>query len=1312
MSGELRLLILEDRPADAELAMRELRDAGIQFVAKCVATEADFLAQLRDSPPDLILADYSLPAYDGLTALASVQKECPEIPFVFVSGTLGEETAIEALHQGATDYVLKQRLSRLGPAVQRAMREIGERTRRRQAEELLRASERNYREIFNATNDALFLHDAATGAILDVNQMALDMFGYTREEMPTHLPGDPLSAGGPFSHEEAVRQVRQAAAAGPQVFEWHSKRKNGELFWSEIALRAANIGGQDRVLAVVRDITGRKAVEEALRNSEHRSRILFEYAPDAYSLYDLQGKFVDGNKAAEALSGYQREELIGKSFLELNLLTPEGIALAATRLAQNARGEPAGPDEFTFRRKDGSEVTIEVCTYPVRFGDEVLVLGTTRDITPRKNAERALAESREFRQAILDKIPDPAWLKDTQGRFLACNEPLAQLCGLKAKDVIGKTAFDIIPAEAERLMREDQEVAATRKPIRVERPLTDALGRKRWFDTIKSPILNERGEVTSVVGISRETTERRQTDEALRVSEERFRSIWEHSIDGMRLTDREGRILAVNDAFCRFVKLPPEKLIGEVFSVAYEGHGLEEVEAYRRHFEAGTFAPRMTEHFRLWNSEDLDVEVSSSFVESGSQSKTLLSIFRDVAERKRAEARVAAVSHLGHQLSTARSAREAGEIIVAAADRLLGWDACTFDLYSAEKERLSYVLNRDTINGQRVDFPPVCPDGPPALHDRRVIEAGGQLILKEGVPAMLPGAKPFGDTARPSASIMLVPARAGAEVVGILSLHSYAPKAYDERGLETLQMLADHCAGALKRISAQEALAVSEANYRSLVERSPDAILLHRDGAFVYANPASLKLFGATKPQQLLGRQVFDIVPPENRELIGQRIAQAAEGGMTPLLEQRVLRLDGTAFDAEAISIPFVYEGKPAVQTIMRDITGRKLLEHQLRQSQKMEAIGQLAGGVAHDFNNMLAVIRGNAELLLMDADQHASGTNECLKQIMAASERAANLTRQLLVFSRKQVMQSQPLALNKVIAELTKMLKRIIGEHIDLECRYADPLPFVQADAGMLEQVLLNLAVNARDAMPRGGHLLIATDTASFDAAYSRNHPGAGTGEFVRLTVTDTGTGIAPEHLPRIFEPFFTTKELGKGTGLGLATVYGIVQQHQGWIEVSSQPGAGATFKIFLPVIPSPAVTAAASKAETQVPGGAETILLVEDEYAVRAVTRRVLESQGYRIYEATTVREALEVWRSHAEEVELLLTDIVMPQGLTGRELAEQLRAQRPALKVIFMSGYSADVVGKDTGFFRRTKSSFLQKPCSARTILETVRRCLDEK
>jgi CheY-like chemotaxis protein len=263
-----------------------------------------------------------------------------------------------------------------------------------------------------------------------------------------------------------------------------------------------------------------------------------------------------------------------------------------------------------------------------------------------------------------------------------------------------------------------------------------------------------------------------------------------------------------------------------------------------------------------------------------------------------------------------------------------------------------------------------------------------------------------------------------------------------------------------------------------------------------------------------------------------------------------------------------------------------------------------------------------------------------------------------------------------------------------------------------MIEQVILNLVVNARDAMPAGGQLRVATECVRFDEAQARAIAEGRAGEFACLTVSDTGTGIAPDVLPRVFEPFFTTKEVGKGTGLGLATVYGIVQQHHGWIEVASRIGEGSAFKVFLPAIPAPERRAELVAAEAAVPGGTETVLLVEDDHAVRMTTRRVLESKGYKVREATCPREALELWNHCGPEIELLLTDIIMPEGMTGRTLAERLREQRPDLKVIFMSGYSADVVGKDSEFLRRTRSYFLQKPSSARTLLQTMRQCLDGK
>jgi len=404
----------------------------------------------------------------------------------------------------------------------------------------------------------------------------------------------------------------------------------------------------------------------------------------------------------------------------------------------------------------------------------------------------------------------------------------------------------------------------------------------------------------------------------------------------------------------------------------------------------------------------------------------------------------------------------------------------------------------------------------------------------------------------------------------------------------------------------------------------------------------------------------------------------------------------------------------PAVRRALREAEERgqrKALEAQLRQAQKMEEIGQLAGGVAHDFNNLLVVIRGNAEIVLMDPAKLSQENRECLGQIIAAAERAANLTRQLLVFSRKQPMQFQPLNLNQVVENLSKMLNRIIGENIEVQCSYEPHLPFVNADVGMMEQVLVNLVVNARDAMPRGGRLVITTQQTSFQPADAPSHPEARAGQFVCLSVSDTGTGIAPEHLPHIFEPFFTTKPLGKGTGLGLATVYGIVKQHEGWVGVSTQVGSGAIFKIFLPAVAPPAAGTETLQAEQAGRGGSEGVLLVEDDLAVRLLTRRLLESSGYRVWEATTGPEALELWHHHVGEIDLLLTDVVMPEGMTGHELAELVRAQKPGLKVIFISGYGADATGKSTEFIRRTRRYFLQKPFPAAILLDTVRQCLDE-
>ncbi|HEX5397458.1 MAG TPA: ATP-binding protein [Verrucomicrobiae bacterium] len=383
-------------------------------------------------------------------------------------------------------------------------------------------------------------------------------------------------------------------------------------------------------------------------------------------------------------------------------------------------------------------------------------------------------------------------------------------------------------------------------------------------------------------------------------------------------------------------------------------------------------------------------------------------------------------------------------------------------------------------------------------------------------------------------------------------------------------------------------------------------------------------------------------------------------------------------------------------------------LEQQLRQSQKMESVGQLAAGVAHDFNNMLTIIQGHSSALLAKPSL-PSEMLDPVQAIFFAAERAAGLTRQLLMFSRKNVMQPKPLDLKETVSNMTKLLGRLLGENVSLQFHSADSLPSVQGDAGMIEQVVMNLAVNARDAMPQGGTLTIGIDLMAIDAAYAEMRPDARPGYFLRLRIADTGTGMDAATLGRIFEPFFTTKEVGKGTGLGLATVYGIVKQHEGWIEVNSEPGKGATFDVFFPISEKPMAPAKPEvAAKTPVTGGNESILLVEDEAILREMARDILKDCGYRLFEASTGKEALALWQACGNQIDLLLTDMVMPDGISGVDLAEQLLADRPELKIIFTSGYSSTEISAE--LLAHSQARFLQKPYSHTTLARTVRDCLD--
>ena len=479
------------------------------------------------------------------------------------------------------------------------------------------------------------------------------------------------------------------------------------------------------------------------------------------------------------------------------------------------------------------------------------------------------------------------------------------------------------------------------------------------------------------------------------------------------------------------------------------------------------------------------------------------------------------------------------------------------------------------------------------------------------------------------------------------------------------------------------------------------------EGKFIDANPAVVQMLGYPDREALLHVSARDLyVDPADR----QRWQQLIGGdNVVRRFEVQLRRGDGSNIWVEE-NIHAVRDADGRVvwfEGSIEDITERRNLEAQLRHSQKMESVGQLAAGVAHDFNNVLTIIKGHADLLLARGNLSAEFFDP-LGKISSASDRAANLTRQLLTFSRRQVMQQRVIDLNVVITSVGRILERTLGEDVAVKIDCARDVPAIYADDGMIEQIIMNLAVNARDAMPNGGELNIRTTAADIDAARARQNLEASAGRFACLSISDNGAGMDAQVLERIFEPFFTTKELGKGTGLGLATVYGITKLHHGWIEVTSQPSRGSTFKIFLPASAKRPETFSHNPIETSVRGGSETLLLVEDEPELRALARQILECYGYRIFEAATGAEALKLWPQHAREVDLLLTDMVMPEGITGWELAEKLRKERPELKVICTSGYSMDLTSKK--FDVPGGIRFLQKPFKPQTLALAVRECLD--
>jgi PAS domain S-box-containing protein len=1171
MNRRLRILHLEDEPDFAELVRTMLVQDNLDATILRAGDKAAYEQALGAEKFDLILSDFHLPSFTGLNALAMARKQCPETPFILISGTIGETAAIDSLKAGATDYLLKQNPERLPSAVRRAIEEATERARLRETEAELARREKYFRTLTENSLDVLSI----------VNRDGI--FTYVTPSVENTLGLKPAELVGQNSfarvHSDDLPRVMEAFQNlldhpdRAARIECRQQHKNGS--WLRLELFARNkfddpdIAG---IVAYTRDVTDRWRAEEELRYSERQYRLLFQENPNPMWVFDMETlAILEVNEAAVQHYGYGRDEFLKLTMT--NLRAPEKNGHGAVNgqslklHAHNTHGHI-----WRHRRKQGDVIEVDVIWSPMAFQGRLSALAMATDVTDRRRSEHrdsvflhlgqrlstatTAAEAAHFISEAAeglfewDSLSLDLYSAD-RGEFISLLH-IIMAHGRRVKNGPAAKSKDF-DALARRVVENGPElISGSGQPAEFAHGIIAPMRRGAQvigllFVQSRRSGAYARQDLETLEMLANEcggALERVRVEDALHESQRRFRDLFENSPDAIFVEDLKGNVLDVNLAASALHGVPRNQLIGK----------------------------NAIDHL--------------------------------VPPGRRDEAR-----------------REFEKLV------------------SAKKTR---VEGESLISGGRVT----------------PVEIRANLIEYEGKPALLL-----------------------------------------------------HVRDVTERRATQTALQSSETLFRSVWENSADGMrLTDETGVIVAVNEAFCKLVGMG--QEELNGKLFTVIyaASENtREMLQIYRTNYSTHEFSDNREFHYTLHNGREVVLEVSHSFIEFHGQPQLTlSLFRDITAQRRLEEQFRQAQKMEAIGQLAGGVAHDFNNILTVIQGHASLLA--SAKLGPLEEKSANQIGQAAARAAGLTRQLLTFSRRQLIQPKKLDLNKIVGNMTNMLGRLLGEDITLQLNYCQAAPTVEADAGMMEQVLLNLAVNARDAMPKGGQLAIRLTVIDVDDAYVARQPDARKGTFVCVSVTDTGTGISPENLPRIFEPFFTTKAIGKGTGLGLATVYGIVKQHQGWIELESLVGKGTTFRIFIPWISSDKVGNEKPTTAITVRGGEEGVLLVEDEKPVRELVARVLERYGYHVFQADNGTDALEVWEQHKNEINLVLTDLVMPNNMNGRELAEKLWAQSPGLKVIFTSGYSADIVGKD--FKLEPELNYLQKPYQPQILALTIRRCLDGK